>query len=154
MTSFISNIESTSNGKKSLFTGRITTAAPQQKAAPPRTLKPKVESLVFCAVLFSCKSVFCPIDEAAKNEGRKPENPWKTAMGHSPIGLQICPIARRLFCPASPPRRARLARPAHALIPADPRRKAPFSPKLARSNAPLARLPLLQSAAASATIAT
>lgn len=33
--------------KKSLFTGRITTAAPQQKAAPPRTLKPKVEPLDF-----------------------------------------------------------------------------------------------------------
>ena len=47
MTSFISNIESTSNGKISLFTGRITTAAPQQKAAPPRTLKPKVEPLDF-----------------------------------------------------------------------------------------------------------
>ena len=43
----VSNIESTSNGKKSLFTGRITTAAPQQKAAPPRTLKPKVEPLDF-----------------------------------------------------------------------------------------------------------
>ena len=58
--------------------------------------------------------------------------------------LKKCHIARRLFWPGSPPRRARLARPAHALIPADPRRKAPFSPKLARSNAPLARLPLLQ----------
>lgn len=33
--------------KKNLFTGRITTAAPQQKAAPPRTLKPKVEPLDF-----------------------------------------------------------------------------------------------------------
>ena len=53
--------------------------------------------------------------------------------------LKKCHIARRPFWPGSPPRRARLARPAHALIPADPRRKAPFSPKLARSNAPLAR---------------
>ena len=92
--------------------------------------------------------------EDAEAQGSKARKPLKTGQWDTvPSVLQICPIARRLFCPASPPRRARLARPAHALIPADPRRKAPFSPKLARSNAPLARLPLLQSAAASATIA-
>lgn len=154
MTSFISNIESTSNGKKSLFTGRITTAAPQQKAAPPRTLKPKVEPLDFLRCFDLVVNLFSvPLMKRRKTRVESPKTLENRAMGHSPIGFADLSHCSPPVLPASPPRRARLARPAHALIPADPHRKAPFSPKLARSNAPLARLPLLQSAAASATIA-
>lgn len=40
-----------STGEKSLYSGHISARATTQKAAPPRTLKPKVEPLDFCAVL-------------------------------------------------------------------------------------------------------
>lgn len=154
LTWFTTSTAASAPGKKSLYSGHISTRAATQKAAPPRTLKPKVEPLDFLRCfdlvvnLFSVTLLF---------ECQPPENARKPLKnGQCDIGdadLKKCHIARRLFWPGSPPRRARLARPAHALIPTDPRRKAPFSRKFARSNAPLARLPLLQSAAASATIA-
>lgn len=126
MTSFISNIESTSNGKKSLFTGRITTAAPQQKAAPPRTLKPKVEPLDFLRCFDLVVNLFSvPLMKRRKTRVESPKTLENRAMGHSPIGfadLSHCspPVLPRFAAPPRTPRTAS-ARP-------HPRRSAPKSP--------------------------
>lgn len=83
LTSFISNIESTSNGKKSLFTGRITTAAPQQKAAPPRTLKPKVEPLDFLRCFDLVVNLFSVELKNARAALAKRPKPLKTGQFYS-----------------------------------------------------------------------
>lgn len=51
LTWFTTSTAASAPGKKSLYSGHISTRAATQKAAPPRTLKPKAEPLDFCAVL-------------------------------------------------------------------------------------------------------